>query len=76
MKAMPAKTRTDSENNYSYHFDKMLVKVGVCVKVQKMHLKARSLPPYFYIKLTPSSYPLFIHACNLILKVRNYSSLG
>lgn len=48
----------------------------VSVSVQKMHLKARSLPPYFYIKLTPSSYPLFIHACNLILKVRNYSSLG
>lgn len=51
MKAMPAKTRTDSENDYSYHFDKTLVKVGVCLKVQKMCLKASSLPPDFYIKL-------------------------
>jgi len=51
MKAMAAKARTDSENDFSYHFDKVLVKVSICVKVWKICLKASLLPQYFYIKL-------------------------
>lgn len=51
MKAMPAKSRTDSENDSSYHFDKVVVEVGICVKVWKICLKASLLPQYFCIML-------------------------
>lgn len=51
MKIMPAKSRNDSENDFSYNFDKVFVDVGICVKVQKIHLKASHLPCYLYIML-------------------------